>query len=342
MTTPMIAVIVPVYNVYAYLEQCISSILAQTFQDFTLYLVDDGSTDGSGTLCDRASRADSRITVLHKENGGLQSAWKCGVDRSREPWLFFVDGDDWVDPDALEKLAVPILQQEGGGTIVCGSYFIERTGKGTRERVDNALQPGDYTGNDLQEKIRERIVGNENRTLILSRCMKLISRELITDNLHWCDPRIRMGEDVNIMVPAILDAQRIVVLRDAAVYRYRFVGSSMVHRYDEGLYENIVRLREILKKILADKGIPDAEGMAEREFLFLLFIEMKNEIRRKDVPGPEVCARIRSLCEMEHTDERLAGVCVRDPANRLLAFFMRRPLLWRTRLVRLVFTHRGS
>ena len=101
MISPAISVIIPVYNVEQYLPRCIDSILAQTFTDFELLLIDDGSTDRSGGICDEYAKKDARITVFHKVNGGVSSARNVGLEHARGEWLAFVDADDWVDSDYL-------------------------------------------------------------------------------------------------------------------------------------------------------------------------------------------------------------------------------------------------
>ncbi len=101
MSTPKISVIVPVYNVERYLPRCIDSILAQTFTDFELLLIDDGSKDSSGEICDEYASKDSRVRVFHKENGGVSSARNLGLDNARGEWIAFCDSDDWVKPEFL-------------------------------------------------------------------------------------------------------------------------------------------------------------------------------------------------------------------------------------------------
>lgn len=100
---PKASVIVPVYNVEAYLEKCVNSILAQTERDFELLLVDDGSTDSSGALCDELGAKDSRVRVIHQENKGLGGARNTGIDQAEGDWLLFVDSDDWIEPKTLER-----------------------------------------------------------------------------------------------------------------------------------------------------------------------------------------------------------------------------------------------
>lgn len=105
---PTISVIVPVYKVEPYLNRCVDSILRQTYQDFELILVDDGSPDRCGEICDEYARQDSRIHVIHKENGGLSDARNAGIDwveaNSDSRWLIFADSDDWVHPELLARL----------------------------------------------------------------------------------------------------------------------------------------------------------------------------------------------------------------------------------------------
>ena len=100
----LISVIVPVYNVQDYLVRCVDSILAQTFRDFELILVDDGSTDRGGEMCDTLAGTDPRIRVIHKKNGGLSDARNVGIEVARGTYLSFIDSDDFVEPAMLEAL----------------------------------------------------------------------------------------------------------------------------------------------------------------------------------------------------------------------------------------------
>lgn len=111
---PAISVIVPVYKVEQYLRRCVDSILGQTYNDFELILVDDGSPDNCGTICDDYARKDSRVIVIHQENGGLSAARNAGIDwafaNSDSQWLFFVDSDDFLHPESLQRLLDAALE----------------------------------------------------------------------------------------------------------------------------------------------------------------------------------------------------------------------------------------
>ena len=103
---PKVSVIVPVYKAEKYLRKCVDSLLAQTFRDFEVLLVDDGSPDKSGAICDEYARKDPRVRVFHKENGGVSSARNKGMDEARGEWVTFVDADDWLSFETLESLSI--------------------------------------------------------------------------------------------------------------------------------------------------------------------------------------------------------------------------------------------
>ena len=292
---PKVSVIVPVYGAENYIEQCVRSIMEQTFRDLEIVLVDDGSKDRSGIICDELAGEDPRIRVIHKENGGLTSAWIRGVQESSGEYLCFVDSDDWISHDMIERLA--------------------RLAKGGQVREMR-----------LQKDIKDRLLGNERRTVILSRCMKLIARSLIDGNTAFCDPRIRMGEDVVIMVPVVLDAQRVVIERYAG-YHYRFVDDSMAHGYDPGLYDNILLLRDKLYEIIRAKGCPQLLPSVEREFYWLMLLELKIELRRQDISSGEIFRLVRKRIEDAGLLKLQNGLPAppSDPAGRVLAFMIKRP-----------------
>ena len=101
---PAVSVIIPVYNVEAYLEQCVDSVLSQSFDDFEIILVDDESPDGSGEICERYAASDTRVSVVHKKNGGLGYARNTGLEKAVGRYVFFLDSDDYLPADALERL----------------------------------------------------------------------------------------------------------------------------------------------------------------------------------------------------------------------------------------------
>lgn len=112
MVTPLVSVIVPIYNVEQYLGRCIDSILKQKYEKLEIILVDDGSPDNCGTICDSYALADNRIKVIHKNNGGLSSARNAGIEVSTGNYIGFIDSDDWIEPDMYDVLVRNILQED--------------------------------------------------------------------------------------------------------------------------------------------------------------------------------------------------------------------------------------
>ncbi len=128
---PLISVIVPVYNVEEYLSRCVESILAQTYKNLDVILVDDGAKDRSGILCDEFAAKDPRVRVIHKENGGLSSARNCGIDAAQGEYLAFVDSDDWIEADAYEHM-LDRLRHYNAKLACAGRYDVNgRTGEKT-------------------------------------------------------------------------------------------------------------------------------------------------------------------------------------------------------------------
>lgn len=121
MAGPIVSIIIPVYNVCRYLTQCVDSVLNQTYPRVEILLVDDGSTDGSGSLCDQLERRDGRITVIHKPNGGLSDARNAGTAACSGEYVFYLDSDDYLEPNAISELME--LLTESGAQAAAGNYF---------------------------------------------------------------------------------------------------------------------------------------------------------------------------------------------------------------------------
>lgn len=117
----MISVIVPVYNVEPYLRKCLDSILAQTYRDLEILIIDDGSTDGSGAICDEYAGKDERVRVFHTENKSLSCARNLGLDNAQGEWIGFVDSDDWIEPDMYETL-LRRAEETGADVVECGTF----------------------------------------------------------------------------------------------------------------------------------------------------------------------------------------------------------------------------
>lgn len=178
---PIISIIVPVYNVEAYLRQCLDSILSQTFTAWELILVDDGSPDGSGAICDEYAAKDSRVRVFHIPNGGVSNARNVGMEAAKGDWITFIDSDDWVGEDFLDSLYAPI-NKNPNIEFVHGEMqnFIEGVGLS----YYRCIKP--YMGNDKAYLLKS-FDGH-----IAS---KLYKKEIITNHRLKFDINIILSED---------------------------------------------------------------------------------------------------------------------------------------------------
>ena len=181
----MISIILPVYNAESYLRRCIDSILAQSYSDFELLLIDDGSTDGSGTICDAYAAKDSRVRVFHKENGGVSSARNLGLDNAQGEYITFCDADDYVAPDWLA--AYGDAMAEDVDLAIQGYYTID----GDNVKV-KSLQSS--TGNTIDEK-RQLIVSLMCQGVYGYLWVKLFRKELIAQNNLRFDVQSAFRED---------------------------------------------------------------------------------------------------------------------------------------------------
>ena len=331
--TAKISVIIPIYNTAKYLKKCVDSVLGQTLRDIEIVLVDDGSTDGSSpAICDEYAERDDRVKVIHKENGGLISAWTRGVEESSADYVFFVDSDDWIDPDMLELYCERVDSSFVDGQIIAGNCIIEKGGK--RKTVTHGLKPGEYKGPSL-DSLRSRILGEETRPVTGSRCMKLFSKKLILDNMKYCNKAITMAEDVNITLPCLCDCQRLVILEGAYSYHYRIVDDSMAHGYNPKLLDNVFLAYKTFKRILRIKKIANADTQMDREFVMQLLLVMRNELRG---PGHDTVIRVRKIFCRKNIREKILStpVEIHTPANRLLYFTARHPNLFMVLFSKLV------
>lgn len=340
-----ISIIVPVYNVENYITRCVKSLTGQKWSNLEILLVNDGSKDKSGEICDQLAAQDERIRVIHKENGGLISAWKRGVEEATGSYISFLDSDDWVDLNMLEEMGAFLTGSDK--EIISSDYVIERE-NGTQEFVWQALAPGEYTKEQLKKEAKPNLLGHEQRFVHMSRCMKLISIELIRKNMHYCDPAIRMGEDATIMLPALLDCERLVIMNHKAYYHYMYVDSSMTHKYDKGLYLNIQQLYRILTQILQDRFVGRQlafmKEQAKKEYVFLLFLVLKNEARgnpkgyRKNIAAIGKDPAVKKLIKE-------TPVTVSQMSNRLIYLVLKYPsicTILMLRLAMIVFYARKS
>ena len=194
-----ISIIIPIYNTEAYLPKCIDSILSQSFTDYEVLLIDDGSTDGSGQICDSYAKKDNRIRVFHKENGGVSSARNMGLDNAQGEWINFVDSDDWLEQDFFV-----IGKNENVDLIYQHRFFSDGN-------CDSIIRPGIYRGEDYLDFLTE----NSQTNLFYMCYSMLLKSDILTDNHIRFDENLRFGEDRIFIMEYLTHCNSIQVLSNS-------------------------------------------------------------------------------------------------------------------------------
>lgn len=216
---PLITVIVPVYNILEYLPRCVHSLTAQTYDKLEIILVDDGSTDGTGELCDRLAREDQRIRVFHKENGGSSSARNLALKKARGEYVGFVDSDDHVGPRMYERLMGAIREY---GVWAAQTGRDETDVQGNR-LPDICLPPREPSVIDSGDFFRELLLHRGD----CSFCTKLIRKDLFPEEAF---PQGKLNEDFHLLVRMLPSMGKIVSLPEQDYHVFYRIGSNSRRR----------------------------------------------------------------------------------------------------------------
>ena len=252
-----VSVIIPVYKAEAYLRQCLDSVMAQQAPELDFIVVDDGSPDGCGAICDSYARRDRRFRVLHRENGGVVSALMEGLRAARGDYVGFVDADDWIDPGYFERLYDAAA--ETGADIVQA----ERIEEGARALTLAQPEERTYAGAEairalMGEYFTQYLVAPDRRTVTFARWDKLYRREMVLADLDLLDTRLYLAEDTVFNAAMLPDCKKVVLLSGTPKYHYRILAGSNSHRYDPREMSRLARLRQALQRIARAKGTDPA------------------------------------------------------------------------------------
>ena len=237
----MISVVIPVYNTEKYLPRCIESVLAQTYRDLDVILVDDGSPDNSGKICDEYAEKDGRVRVFHKENGGVSSARNHGLEKAREKsseYIGFIDSDDWIEPEMYEKLLNVLIETNADIAACCEKT--EFTKEDNRQEIKAGRR---QSGECLEPTVY-------NRDEAVRALLKLDISTFVHDKLYKAHlftgiafPEGKVYEDLATVYKLILASERTVVLWEILYHYVRNPGSithnksmkSLVDYWDAGI-----------------------------------------------------------------------------------------------------------
>ncbi len=314
------SVIIPVYRVEAYLRDCIGSVLDQTFDDFELILIDDGSPDSCPAICDEYAASDNRVRVIHKANGGPCSARKAGLQAAEGEYVVYVDGDDWLARDALEYLCNVIEESRADVILPAKQYEYADGARIVRE----CLAEGLYSGSALKEQVYPFLLMNENMDHLGYQQVGLaIRRTLLYPCQMAVESDLKLGEDLLCMA-AVYQKMDSVFVCNRAVYHYRIREDSLSRTFDEEIYDQFLRLLRVLRCRALEAGDDFAERV-DRYTSFTCFILMERAVGA------------RAFCQLNWVRRRMADPLIKEGLSgarfarlkikrRIAIFLMRRDM----------------
>lgn len=271
---PKYSFVIPVYNTEKYLDECIKSILAQTLRDFEVILVDDGSTDGSGDICDRYAKENDRVQTLHFGNAGLSMARNRGLERAAGEYVIFLDSDDyWAMEDGLAKID-RALQPDTDVLIFAASDFIQTTHKLIPDRYDYPQALNTLDSEDCLMYMIEHDLFNAHA------CKKVFRKAFLLENGLYFKAGIRT-EDVELWIRAVNCLPRYMFLNER-IYVYRHRSNSITTSIDAG---HLIEFGELIKEIsrftYTNERIRDAL-LSYDAYQLILLIAHSGKISRED------------------------------------------------------------
>ena len=277
---PAISVIVPVYHVEKYLPRCIHSILAQTFTDFELILVDDGSPDNCGAICDEYAEKDKRIRVIHKENGGVSSARNAGLDLAEGDYITFVDSDDYIGKDRLERLYDSA--QASMADNVCAGYTIPDD---VAEDKTKYVEEFVYDIKDNEDRIRFIINEILTRKLGWEVWTRLFRSDIIKQNkICFCETCGNYAEDLCFTLEYALYCDRFAAIDNAEYYYCQRQFSMMDKSLDELKFNEMNEVsKQFASRFYRLHGGKEAELKIPIFFFLIQYPEYLKLVRNKQV-----------------------------------------------------------
>ncbi len=235
----LISVIIPVYNVENYLRECVDSVLAQTYQNFEIILVDDGSTDASGEICDACAKQDDRIRVFYQENAGASSARNSGLRSAKGEYVYFLDSDDWLNEECFEKL-VTCIKRENAEIVFLNAFAIEeKTGKISKKMYSHYKH---YNVSNGLQLMNEQIKNKEFRvppwTMLFKRDFLRRNNLVFTEGIIY--------EDMIFTFYAFLKAERVAHVPEY-LYFHRYRRDSVMT--SKKVLKNFVSAVEVYKQV---------------------------------------------------------------------------------------------
>lgn len=284
----LVSIILPIYNVKDYLEECVGSLTDQTYKNIEILLVDDGSVDGTGELCDSLATRDDRIRVFHKENGGTHTARNLGIENAHGEYLMFIDPDDWIDSCAVEGL-VSVAKSEDVDAVRCN--YVREFENGSFPKENLLLEERVYEGEDCLKICRqtlglvgEELSAPENMNFLASACFSLYRKRIIDEHaIRFINIReVATFSDgfFNINFLMYADKFRFV---DKHYYHYRkFNEGAATSKYRERFLEKQLILFDRLKALISKLDNESFNEALDNRIALSVMEQCLNVFKRKN------------------------------------------------------------
>lgn len=324
---PLFSLITPIYKVEEYLPKCIESMINQTFKDIEIILVDDGSPDHCPQICDEYALKDSRIKVVHKQNGGLVSARQAGSEQVTGRYTINVDGDDWIAHDYCEKMA-KVIEKHHPDIVMCGHY------NAFENHNDVSPLPyriGYYSRNDIEKEILPILLQDEyGHSFRLSLWAKATESRL-QQQQQLVDVVVNVGEDAACMAPCIFHAESLYIMEDC-LYYYRQNPTSMTKSGKVFAWDGPeIRGRHLEKQIDMDFG--NMREQLYRSITHSLFTVVKSQFNRRDTDISRINIEIREQLSNSYYSDAIEKSTFKGIKANVMKCTMKYRLLFLIRLM---------
>lgn len=262
---PLISVIVPVYNDAPFLHRCVDSILNQTYDVLEILLIDDGSVDNSGNICDEYQLKDDRVKVVHKSNEGTVSARECGVRNAQGELVSFIDGDDWIDSNMYEKL-IDFYFQQNCPDMVSSGLIYEYPESGRQRILRDGAENGRYDKHDIEQVLIPTLIYNplfDHNSILTSVCTKLIDKTVARKAMGYMEDSLTLGEDGAYVYFLTCCCSSLAVIEEA-FYHYEQHENSQNNRFNVEVYGKLMELKEAMTKGMDRLGWKDCVHVQEQ------------------------------------------------------------------------------
>lgn len=267
---PKISIIVPVYKVEAFLHRCVDSILGQTLKDIEVILVDDGSPDNCGRICDEYSMQDDRVKVIHQQNKGLPGARNAGIKVATGSYLGFVDSDDFVEPDMFERL-FSAASENNVDFVMCDYY---RDTGNTLTPCSCELGSGRYDTERIRSAVYPQLIMQESVDYgpILSVWHCIYRTEFLHENKLLFDERVKLSEDCLFSACVCLHAESFFYLKDCYLYHYWYNPNSLSQSYKPFAWQSFCIMNDEIRSIFSHGDFDFSRQMQLHMLYFTLNI----------------------------------------------------------------------